>query len=94
MFAKIALMFSAEGWDWRAVHSLVWCREYHGTGGPRTAGFCPDPEGCTSWGTAGGAMGGFRWVCIFGVDWPGLGGLGGGWIGMNHCQTLKLAGHS
>ena len=28
-------------------------------------------------------MGGFGWVCFFGgVDWPGLGGRGGGWAGM------------
>ena len=30
-------------------------------------------------------MGGFGWVCCFGgVDWPGLGGLGGGWAGMTN----------
>ena len=29
-------------------------------------------------------MGGFGWVCFFGVDWPGLGGLGGGWAGMTN----------
>ena len=27
-------------------------------------------------------MGGFGWVCFFGVDWPGLGGHGEGWAGM------------
>ena len=27
-------------------------------------------------------MGGFGWVWFFGVDWPGLGGCGGGWAGM------------
>ena len=48
------------------------------------AGCCPDPEGCAPCGTAGGAMGGFGWVCFFGVDWPGLGGLGGGWAGMTN----------
>ena len=49
-------------------------------GGSGTAGNCPDPEGCAPCGTAGGAMGGFRWVCFFGgADWPGLGGLVGGW---------------
>ena len=30
-------------------------------------------------------MGGFGWVCILGsVDWPGLGGCGGGWAGMTN----------
>ena len=29
-------------------------------------------------------MGGFGWVCFFGVDWPGLGGYGGRWAGMTN----------
>ena len=29
-------------------------------------------------------MGGFGWVCCFGVDWPGLGGHGGGWAGVTN----------
>ena len=29
-------------------------------------------------------MGGFGWACFFGVDWPGLGGLGGSWAGMTN----------
>ena len=30
-------------------------------------------------------MGGFGWVCFLGIaDWPGLGGLGGGWAGVTN----------
>ena len=29
-------------------------------------------------------MGGFEWVCFFGVGWPGLVGRGGGWAGMTN----------
>ena len=58
-------------------------REYRGVGTSGPAGGGPDLEGCTPYGTAGGAMGGFRWVCFFGdADWPGLGGLGHDWAGM------------
>ena len=60
-------------------------REYRGIGGAGPAGGGPDLEGCAPCGTAGGAMGGFRWVCFFGdADWPGLGGHGGGWAGVTN----------
>ena len=79
-------MSSVEGGDcWQAKRSFVGRREYRGCGGTGPAGGGPDLEGCTPCGTAGGAMGGFRWVCIFGdADWPGLGGHGGGWAGMTN----------
>ena len=76
-------MFSPEGCGWQAKCSLVGCKEYHGAGGSGPAGGGLGLEGCAPCGITGGAMGGFGWVCFFGgVDWPGLGGCGGGWAGV------------
>ena len=84
IFINIVLMLSPEGWSWWANHSFVAWREYHGLGGSGIAGPWPDPGGCTPCGTAGGAMGGFRWVCFcdLNADRPGLSGLEGGWAGV------------
>ena len=87
MFAKIALIISPEGWGWWAKCSFVGRKEYCGVGISGPAGSWPDPEGCAPDGTAGGAMGGFGWVCDWdpvglNADWPGLGGCGEDGAGM------------
>ena len=87
IFAKIALMFSPEGWGWWAKCSIVECKGYCGVGTSCPAGGGPDPEGCAPSWTAGGAMGGFGWVCFWdpdglNADWPGLGCCEGDGAGM------------
>ena len=86
---NMLLILSPEGCGSWVSHSFVGHKEYHGLGGSGIAGSWPDLEGCAPVGTCGGAMGGFGRACVWGfcavwlgADWPGLGGLVGGWARM------------